>query len=207
MAIDYRLNVINPLEAALSGFEAGQSLLGRRQEQEQRLGLIAAQQQEAQMRADEVRRKMAEAQQMQTDLAAFVENPKPTAKDVFALTARYPSLADPVKQFMSQRSAEENAAIYEDMNAVYRFLRLNDVPGARMALEQRRQAAVNSGDQAQAGLLQGQIQMLDMNPNAVRSQLALGMSAANADQFKKQEEAFETYAGSDIKRQREEVAL
>ena len=207
MAIDYRLNVINPLEAAMAGFETGQSLLGRRQEQEQRLGLIAAQQQEAQARADEVRRKMAEAQQMQADIAAFVENPKPTAKDVFALTARYPTLTDPVKQLMSQQSGEKNAAMYEDMNAVYRFLRLNDVPGARTALEQRRQAAVNSGDQAQAGLLQGQIQMLDMDPNAVRSQLALGMAAANPDQFKKQEEAFETYAGSDIKRQREEVAF
>lgn len=207
MAIDYRLNVINPLEAAMAGFETGQSLLGRRQEQEQRLGLIAAQQQEAQARADEVRRKMAEAQQMQADIAAFVENPKPTAKDVFALTARYPTLTDPVKQLMSQQSGEKNAAMYEDMNAVYRFLRLNDVPGARMALEQRRQAAVNVGDKAQADVLQGQIKMLDMDPNAVRSQLALGMAAANPDQFRKQEEAYETYAGSDIKRAKEEAAF
>ena len=68
MAIDYRLNVINPLEAAVSGFEAGQNLLGRRQEQEQRLGLIAAQQREAEMRAAEVQAKLQQAQQMQQRL-------------------------------------------------------------------------------------------------------------------------------------------
>lgn len=195
MAIDYRLNVINPLEAAVSGFEAGQGLLGRRQEQEQRLGLIAAQQREAQMRAAEVQAKLQQAQQMQTDLAAFAENPNPTAKDTFSLIARYPTLVEPMKVYMAQRSAEENEAAYNEMAAVYNPLRIGNVADARRALEIRRDAAVNSGDAEKAKLVETEITMLDQSPEAVRAQLAIGMAHANPEQYKKVEEAFEAYTG------------
>jgi hypothetical protein len=207
MAIDYRLNVINPLEAAVSGFEAGQSLLGRRQEQEQRLGLIAAQQREAEMRAAEVQAKLQQAQQMQTDLAAFAENPNPTAKDTLSLIGRYPTLGDAVKTYTAQRTTEENAAAYNDMVAVYNPLRIGDTKGARRELENRRQAAANSGDAEKAKVLEGQLAMFDQSPEAVRAQLAIGMAFMNPEQFKKTEEAFEAYRGSDFKTRKEALEL
>jgi len=207
MAIDYRLNVINPLEAAVSGFEAGQNLLGRRQEQEQRLGLIAAQQREAEMRAADVQAKLQQAQQMQTDLAAFAENPNPTAKDTLSLIGRYPTLGDAVKTYTAQRTTEENAAAYNDMVAVYNPLRIGDTKGARRELENRRQAAANSGDAEKAKVLEGQLAMFDQSPEAVRAQLAIGMAFMNPEQFKKTEEAFEAYRGSDFKTRKEALEL
>ena len=124
--IDYRLNVRDPFESALSGLKLGSAV--------RQIGL-----QEQQMQ--EQARQKAEQERM---LAQLAMNPNSTADDYSRATLLFPGMKDQLKQSWDLHSEQQKQSSIKEIQSVYSALTTDNPDVAVDILERRAEALANS---------------------------------------------------------------
>lgn len=171
MAINYLgyQQTINPLQAALSGYESG-SALGRQQVNQE---LSVQKFQQEQTVADQARQ---QAQAMQADLAAFAGKKDATASDYAEMAIKYPQLKDHFKQTYEMVAPEKQAAVRNQALSLFSALDAGQSDVAASMLERQIEAARNSGDEETAQAANAMLQLVKTNPEAAKASAGLSLS-------------------------------
>jgi hypothetical protein len=159
--IDYSINVQNPFQAGLTGFQQGMQIQNLRAQQNE--------QQRARQRA----------QQMQNDLAEFSMQENKTGEDYANMIARYPDLGDSFKQQFSMMSESQQQARIKQAQQLYQAMELGDDDLVMKTIDRQATAFENSGDQQSADMLRAMGMQYDINPNVVKTNTALMLQFAD----------------------------
>jgi hypothetical protein len=164
--IDYSIDVQQPFEASVRGFQFG---AGIQQAQQQRQAA------EAQARVQA---------QMQQDLRAFSGIKNPTAADYASITTRYPQLSEHFKRSWEMLQPEQQKNELSHATQVYAATLngRNDV--AEQLLRDRAAALRNSGDDAKAKHAETMAELVRLNPEGAKQTVGLMLSSVMApDKF------------------------
>ena len=158
--IDYGVQVMQPIQAALQGYQAGAAI--RDDQQQQQALALQAQQRQAALLAQ---------QQMQQEVAALSSNPSATAKDYAALVMKYPSLREPAKQSWEMVSQDRRAGVQEMLTRAYAATSSGRPDIAQNILRERAAAMRNSGDEAGAKSMEQSAELIGQDPVQARYQI------------------------------------
>jgi len=158
--IDYTLDVKNPVQSALQGYQVGQQIRQSRLQESQ----IASKQQRA--------------QQMNADLSVLSENADATGKDYSQLMTKYPEVSDFLKKIFDVLSVDQQKNQISKVSQVYAALVNEDPETATSLLETQKTAALNAGLQEEADKADLMIKQIEMNPNAAKTSVRLSLSSA-----------------------------
>lgn len=199
--INYMMNVRSPFEQAMRGFEFGQA--GRlREAQEERTAeefpLILQQRQQTMdiQRAQEARaasqfqqqRAAAAAAQeraeaMRTAMVGLAENPGATAEDYGRLMMEYPEISQDLQRGWDMMSEPRQRTILRDMAQVYSAIDTGNIDIARGLLEERIEAAQNSGREDDAQQAELILRTMEVDPRAARTTLGISLRALGGSEF------------------------
>jgi hypothetical protein len=188
--INYILDVPDPLERVLSGYEAG-TAIRRQPELEQREAtefgqqqLLFGQAQEDRVAAQQaLAQQQAEAQQMQAEIAALSSNPNATAADYARIITRYPQIGTEMKQGWDILDASNKESTFRALGEVYASVLSDNIPMAESLLNDRVEALRNSGRTDEAAKTEAMLEVLRADPNAAKTSIGLALSAVNPDEF------------------------
>lgn len=171
MALNYLgyQQTVNPLQAALSGYQSG-SQIGR-QQIETELAM-----QERQQGIQKQQAAQAQAKQMQADLAALSANKNATASDYAGIAVKYPQLGEHFKQTFEMLGEERTKVGQKQALNLFSALDAGQVDMAESLLERQIEAATNSGDQESADGARAMLQVLRTNPEAAKTSAGLSLS-------------------------------
>jgi hypothetical protein len=201
MAINYQMDVVNPLEAAVQGLQLGQGL----RQQQQQGALIQAQQAQAEAQRMKVEQEMAAAQRMQNDMAALygkIDAGDWKASDVLKVISGNPALAQPIQQIISQQSAQQKEAGFNDLVRIFAEIETNNMPRAQASLEQQKAAYENSGDMDGAKVVDGMLQMLKSDPTAFKQNVAMQLAVLDPERFEQIVKAREAFMNAPAGREK-----
>lgn len=161
---DYTLNVQQPFQAALQGYQTGAAIRDDqvKQQQQQQLAL--------------------QQQTMRTDFADLAANPNATPADYAAITLKHPQFAAQIKQASEMMGAEKRQNTLQPATQAYAALASNRPDIAKQVLTERAQALRNSGDEAGAKHLDVWSGIIDSNPVTARNMIGVTLAAAD-DKF------------------------
>ena len=198
--INYTTAVLNPLQMAMQGYQAGQQgragELGIRQG-EQQMQLAANQDQRAQEQLAMQQQALAQQQAAEAEakagqqaMVALYSNPNPTADDFKAAMAANPSAAQEIRTWWDSLDPpqQDNNALFAKQLAY--TLGKGNIEVARSIIETRMLAAENTpGGKEMADTLKSQLHMLDMGPEGAKSLLLTTMGGLSmvlpGDEFNK----------------------
>ena len=169
--IDYRLDVLDPIQGYLQGLKFGEGVqterLGREQTR-QSMGIQAAQEARAaqafEMQRAEAARKLAEAQRGQQVLTELFSNPNPTADDFTWAYLANPAFREEVKFLMQNQTAGATKAQLSGAQNIYAAASLNNIPVLARVLTEQRDAMRNSGNEELAKVADEGLRMLQTDP-------------------------------------------
>lgn len=199
--INYNLNVINPLQMALEGYQAGQGMASSAQDAraaEQNMGIQANQEaraaEEFQLRKADAERQraaqehaLAEAKRGQDAMVALAMNQQPTADDFRAAMAANPGTAMEIRGWWDAQTADQQKNNAGFGKQIAFALGNGNTDAAKAMLQQRLDAAVNAGNAQEADTIKSQIQMIDMGEDGARGLLMTTLGGLStvmpADEF------------------------
>ena len=198
MAVNYQMDVINPFQAALSGYGAGAQILQQERtaerqvrQDEQQSQLFGLQMQEAQARAAKLQQEIKAAQERDTVYGEFydaVEAGNLTPELVAKVTALDEKLGTFGADMMADVTAEQKKASFANLMAPATALATGDVEAAKANLQTQYDALVNAGDEQGATAVKGYLDQLGtpQGQTFVQAALLRGASMMEPDAFKKQ---------------------
>lgn len=157
--INYNINVKNPFESVVQGFQLGSAI--RQDQLKQQQQQLALQQQ----------------QQMQADLARLSSNPGATAQDYAGMMVRYPQLSEHFKRSYDVLNADQQQSTLSDATQAYSALQTNKPDIAIKLLNDKAAAYRNGGNEGQAKKLETLAKTIEINPEAGRTSTALMLSS------------------------------
>jgi len=156
----------NPIDSMMKGMQQG---IGIRQYQEQLNAQAAAQQR---------------ASAMNQGLYELSQNPNATAKDYARFGVMFPESMDNLKKSWELQSPENQSSLLNEMSQVYAASLTGNNDLAKSILQNKYDAAVNSGDAEKANTYKAMIMGADSNPNFLRTSSGLALSSImGADKF------------------------
>lgn len=195
--IDYILNVPDPLQSVLGGFEAGTAL--RRQpaiEERERLlqgrediqfgqqqTLFGQGQEDRAAAQAEVERKRAEAVQMQADISALNDNPNATAADYAQIIAKYPDISTGMQQSWKLLDSANQESTLLGLGEVYAAINSDNIELADSMLSDRVEALRNSGRTDEAAKTEAMLEILRADPVAAKTSIGLAIKTLGGTQF------------------------
>lgn len=150
--INYDIDVKSPVESALQGYQGGFA--------------VRAADQQAQAR-----------QLMQQDLNKVATNPNAGAKEYAGLIIKYPQLSESLKRGYDILNADQQQQTLSQATQVYAALQNNRPDAALKLLDDRAQAAKNSGNQQEADAATAMKQLIQLHPESAKSSTALMLAA------------------------------
>lgn len=165
--INYMLDVANPVQTTLQGFNGGLQL-----------GVAYADRQRALKQADED--KLAR-QQMNVDLANLANNPTPEGYS--KVMTMYPQLSENLKRAYDTMDDGQRKNTLSLASQSYAALANNQPDIAKQVLGDAATAYENSGNKKDAGVLRGYVKMIENNPSAARTSIGMLMASTNPDKF------------------------
>ncbi|MHC3032491.1 hypothetical protein [Acinetobacter nosocomialis] len=165
--INYMLDVANPVQTTLQGFNGGLQL-----------GVAYADRQRALKQAEED--KLAR-QQMNVDLANLANNPTPEGYS--KVMTMYPQLSENLKRAYDTMGDGQRKNTLSLASQSYAALANNQPDIAKQVLGDAATAYENSGNKKDAGVLRGYVKMIENNPSAARTSIGMLMASTNPDKF------------------------
>ncbi|MFH3939163.1 hypothetical protein WDA44_01695 [Acinetobacter nosocomialis] len=165
--INYMLDVANPVQTTLQGFNGGLQL-----------GVAYADRQRALKQAEED--KLAR-QQMNADLATLANNPTPEGYS--KVMTKYPQLSENLKRAYDTMDDGQRKNTLSLASQSYAALANNQPDIAKQVLGDAATAYENSGNKKDAGVLRGYVKMIENNPSAARTSIGMLMASTNPDKF------------------------
>lgn len=171
--IDYRLDVVDPFNQAMQGYQLGMQATATN-------AALQAQ------KAEEERKKQAYLQQQarNEDLYKFSLIPNKTADDYASIISRYPDLAEPYQKAWGIMDSGQQQQTLSTASQVYAALRSQQPQIAKNILNEQIQAYDNSGKKSEANQLKMVLGLVDKSPDAAASSIGMLMSSVNPDKFK-----------------------
>jgi hypothetical protein len=122
-------------------------------------------------------------QQMQDDLAAYINNTDKTAEDTTNLMVKYPSLSDNLSKAFSVMDSSKKDNLFKTSAEVLSSIRGGRPDVARQILEEQKNAHLNAGRPDDAGRVDALIKQIDFSPESVASNAELTMAAIDPTKF------------------------
>ncbi|BAP37803.1 hypothetical protein AS4_28630 [Acinetobacter guillouiae] len=171
--IDYTLDVANPFQAAMQGFQSGQQVINNAE-------IIKAQ------RAAEARKQLEamQQQQMKKDLYDFSLMPNKSYDDYSTIILKHPSLQEPILKSWELKSDGDKKQMFSTASQVYAALNNNQNAIAKEILDPQIAAYENSGYKQEALNLKNLRAQIDQNPQMVKDRLGMTMRTVDPEQFK-----------------------
>lgn len=201
MAVNYQLDVINPFQAALSGYGAGAQMLQQERtaerqarQDEQQGQLFGLQMQEAQMRAQQLQeaRAAAEAAKIadeelftRMDDPNFLENMG--AGDIARIMSRNPEVAKSIQAQIQTLGNEKKLAAFNQNWSIASALEMNNPQQAEALVDQYATAFENSGrsDDAKTMRAMGEQMKTPAGRDIIKKTLLVNASAILPDEYDK----------------------
>ncbi|MFP0525188.1 hypothetical protein ACLDWI_09780 [Acinetobacter baumannii] len=165
--INYMLDVANPVQTTLQGFNGGLQL-----------GVAYADRQRALKQAEDD--KLAR-QQMNAELSNLANNPTP--EGYTKVMTMYPQLSENLKRAYDTMDDGQRKNTLSLASQSYAALANNQPEIAKQVLGDAATAYENSGNKKDAGVLRGYIKMIENNPSAARTSIGMLMASTNPDKF------------------------
>ena len=199
--IDYTLNVRSPFEQSLRGFEFGQTSRIREQQEArtaEEFPLLQAQRQQTmdiqraqegraasalEMQRAEAERARTRANDMHSALIGLAQNPGATAEDYSRLMMQYPEISADIQRGWNLMSEGRQQTTLRDMAQIYSAIDSGQVDIARDLLQERVDAARNSGNEEDARQAELVLRTLETDPRAARTTLGISLRALGGSQF------------------------
>ncbi|EPG5696677.1 hypothetical protein P5778_003825 [Acinetobacter baumannii] len=166
--INYMLDVVNPIQSTLQGFNGGFQL-----------GAAYADRQRAIKQAEQ---DQLIKQQMSTDLMNLANNPTPEGYS--KVMTMYPQLSENLKRAYDTMDDGQRKNTLSLASQSYAALANNQPEIAKQVLGDAATAYENSGNKKDAGVLRGYIKMIENNPSAARTSIGMLMASTDPDKFK-----------------------
>lgn len=199
--INYMMNVRSPFEQAMRGFEFGQAGRLREaqeartaeefpllmQQRQQTMDIQRAQEGRAAAQFEQQRAAAAAAQEraeaMRTAMVNLAENPGATAEDYGRLMMEYPEISQDLQRGWDMMSEPRQRTILRDMAQVYSAIDTGNIDIARDLLQQRIDAARNSGREDDAQQAELILRTMEVDPRAARTTLGISLRALGGSEF------------------------
>ncbi|HGH1346803.1 TPA: hypothetical protein ACJKLK_001189 [Acinetobacter baumannii] len=166
--INYMLDVVNPIQSTLQGFNGGLQL-GAAYADRQRVIKQAEQDQLIK-------------QQMSADLMNLANNPTPEGYS--KVMTMYPQLSENLKRAYETMDDGQRKNTLSLASQSYAALANNQPDIAKQVLSDAATAYENSGNKKDAGVLRGYVKMIENNPSAARTSIGMLMASTDPDKFK-----------------------
>lgn len=165
--INYMLDVANPIQTTLQGFNGGLQL-----------GAAYADRQRALKQAadDKLAR-----QKMNAELSNLANNPTPEGYS--KVMTMYPQLSENLKRAYETMDDGQRKNTLSLASQSYAALANNQPDIAKQVLGDAATAYENSGNKKDAGVLRGYVKMIENNPSAARTSIGMLMASTNPDKF------------------------
>lgn len=120
---------------------------------------------------------------LDAELVALSQNPNRTAKDMQDIIIRNPGLAESFKAPLAQMNNDQRQVSLNEAINVKAALSLGNTEKAVQILEDRKEAALNSGDQQEADKSDIMIKTITANPDAAGTMIDMFIAANDPEQF------------------------
>lgn len=182
--INYMLDVKNPIEEAVKGYQLGASI------------------QKNQLQRQQLEQKQKQAQQMQIDLGELSKNPDATAEDIFEITTKYPDLADHFKKSWEILNAEQQQNKLSKSLQIETAIRTGNTDVAKELLQEQITAAENSGIQREVDGAKAILMGLEHSPETALTSLSMFNAAIlGPDKYAENREKMLSESGKESKRE------
>lgn len=199
--INYMMNVRSPFEQSLRGFEFGQGSRLREtqearaaeefpllmQQRQQTMDIERAREGRAVSEFEQRRQAAAAAQEraeaMRSALVGLAENPGATAEDYGRLMMQYPEISQDLQRGWDMMSEPRQQTLLRDMAQIYSAIDTGNVDIARGLLEERIEAARNSGREDDARQAELILRTMETDPRAARTTLGISLRALGGSEF------------------------
>lgn len=170
--IDYRLDVMNPFQQAMQGFNQGTQIAANQQ-------ALAAQ------RAEEERKQQQylAMQQQQKDMYEFSQNPNKNFNDFVTFTTRYPQLTEQYKKSWEIMDAGQRQQSLSTAAQVMSAIKSGSPQVAQDILEEQAKAYENSGQKESAFNMRRMKGLIQKDPSNIYTTLGLFGSTVSPDEF------------------------
>lgn len=170
--IDYSVDVMNPFQQAMQGFNQGTQIAANQQ-------ALAAQ------RAEEARKQQQylALQQQQKDMYEFSQNPNKTTQDFVNFTTRYPQLTEQYKKSWEMMDSSQRQESLSTAAQVMSAIKSKRPDVAQEILEERAKAYENSGQKESAFNMRRMKGLIQKDPSNIYTTLGLFGSAVSPDEF------------------------
>lgn len=176
--IDYRMNVLDPIQGYLQGLKFAEDRetvrLGR-EATRQGMDIQAAQEARAaeafQMQKAEAARAVAEAQRGQEVLSQLFSNPNPTSEDFTQAFVANPAIREEIKFLMDRQTAEQTRGQLVAAQNVYAAAAQGNPEVLGRILTEQRDAMAASGNEPMVKLLDEGLRLLEADPETAMQQL------------------------------------
>lgn len=171
--------VPSPVDRLQEGIAAGQSQQLNTQQIQQNDVILENQ------RADQAAAQAQAAQQsaIQGELVELSNNPNRTAKDIQDFIIRNPAYADKLKEPMAAMNDEQRQVSLNEAINVKAALSSGDTERAIQILKDRKQAAINSGDQQEADKSDIMIKTIQSSPEGAGAMIDMFIAANDPEKF------------------------
>lgn len=185
--VNYQQQVLNPVQSAMEGYSRGVGIVNKHRESQATQGLLAAQQQEAELRTQKLQQEQeaaAATQKQLGDLGQKVADGTWTAEDFLSLQTSNPAIAEHLSKAFEGVSDVKKKTVVRNMQKLAIALETNPEE-AKQIMEEEAQAIENSGGDPSA--MRANIKAIDIMPDAVKTSvlatLAAGMPNDEFDNF------------------------
>ncbi|WP_198079305.1 hypothetical protein [Acinetobacter calcoaceticus] len=170
--IDYSVDVLNPFQQAMQGFNQGTQIAANQQ-------MLAAQ------RVEEARKQQQflAQQQQQKEMYEFSQNPNKTTQDFVNFTTRYPQLTEQYKKSWEMMDTSQRQQSLSTAAQVMSAIKSGSPEVAQEILEEQAKAYENSGQKESAFNMRRMKGLIQKDPSNIYTTLGLFGSAVSPDEF------------------------
>lgn len=184
--INYMLDVAQPLQMALAGYQQGRGMRAQEEGLAQQRRLMEMQEMEFQQQQQALQAQQQRAEQMNLDMAEVsdkVKNGTFEPSDMFEILNKYPEMSENLTNFWAQYNDEQKAVQKDEAVRLAVAARTNPEV-ARTMLEQRREAAQNSNDPKEIAAAEYAVKLLEQDPDLfITAELAPLAVLMNNDEY------------------------
>lgn len=155
---NFLIDVQNPFQKAIEGFQIGTQLGQQRQQSER------------------VRQQQKRAVEMQQDLARLSKSENISSRDIATLGVKYPEISENLRKNFELLNADQQRGKLTQMSQVFSALETGNVDVAKNLLETQKQAALNSGVDDEARSADIILKQIDMDPDVAKFSTRLALS-------------------------------
>jgi hypothetical protein len=164
---DYTVDVAQPFQSALRGYQGGMAINEARHEQEaQQFGL---QKKQLELQAQ---------QQMQMDLADLASNPNASGADYARVITRHPQLSKQIGEGWNVLNAAQQQSRLQQGSQALAAINAGRGDLAAQLFQDHASAARNSGDEATAKQAEMMAKLITDHPETAKTSIAIGLASA-----------------------------